>query len=380
MTRWSRDLYLFNASLATPFLVLFLSLVLAGCQGAGDRAASFCDNKVKVFVLTGQSNMTGRGVLSYGTRFPEKEPTTTLLGLTQSREHARKYGFLRQGDLKTEDGWHLRDDVFVTTGPWPHPAKGEEGYNTSRKHGMLGPYFGGRGNRGFGPEWPIGIELGEAYKAPVLLVKVSFGGNSLVRDFRPPGSGGRTGPRYPMILKAVAEAIEHLPEIIPGYTEDQGYELIGLFWNQGLSDLNYKSSAEYQHNLVNLITDLKRDLKCPELKSVVAVTGNWGWGIKRYREHLVEYAEAKKKPVDVFMKERGQQFLDSLQAIRKAQMAVSKLPEFLSSVATAETRDFWRPRKTYGGHGTWQHWNANAESYWLIGESMGKAMVRLLQR
>jgi len=48
------------------------------------------------------------------------------------------------------------------------------------------------------------------------------------------------------------------------------------------------------------------------------------------------------------------------------------------NVATAETRDFWRPRETHGGNGTEEHWNANGESYWLIGEAMAGEMLTLL--
>ena len=43
-----------------------------------------------------------------------------------------------------------------------------------------------------------------------------------------------------------------------------------------------------------------------------------------------------------------------------------------------ETRDFFRPREqSPGGQG--YHWNNNAETYYLIGESMGNAMLKLLK-
>jgi len=45
------------------------------------------------------------------------------------------------------------------------------------------------------------------------------------------------GDKYPLVIKAVREAIENLPEIVPGYDEEQGYELVGFLWNQGLSGI-----------------------------------------------------------------------------------------------------------------------------------------------
>jgi hypothetical protein len=69
----------------------------------------------------------------------------------------------------------------------------------------------------------------------------------------------------------------------------------------------------------------------------------------------------------------------AIRKVTRAQLAVSRRPEFKRTVATAETRHFWRPREEFGGHGTDTHWNANAESYWLIGEAMGREMVKLLE-
>ena len=70
-------------------------------------------------------------------------------------------------------------------------------------------------------------------------------------------------------------------------------------------------------------------------------------------------------------------FVSQYRKVTDAQVAVSKRPEFKGTVAAAETRDFWRTRETFGGNSQGNHWHANGESYWLIGEAMGKAMVRL---
>jgi alpha-galactosidase len=43
-----------------------------------------------------------------------------------------------------------------------------------------------------------------------------------------------------------------------------------------------------------------------------------------------------------------------------------------------ETRDFFRPAEESPSRQGY-HWNGNAETYYLIGEGMGKAMVELIQ-
>jgi hypothetical protein len=52
--------------------------------------------------------------------------------------------------------------------------------------------------------------------------------------------------------------LANLKEIVPGYDESQGYEIVGLLWNQGLSDMdNPEHRTEYEVNLANLIKDLR---------------------------------------------------------------------------------------------------------------------------
>ena len=62
-----------------------------------------------------------------------------------------------------------------------------------------------------------------------------------------------------------------------------------------------------------------------------------------------------------------------------AQAAVAKKPEFRDNVAFVGTRSFYRdPDQSPSGQQ--YHWNSNAETYYLIGEAMGLAMVEILQR
>ena len=52
-------------------------------------------------------------------------------------------------------------------------------------------------------------------------------------------------------------------------------------------------------------------------------------------------------------------------------------PEFAGTVASVDTRDFWREVEESPRSQDY-HYNRNAETYLLVGESMGRAMVRLL--
>ncbi len=327
---------------------------------------------IKIFILSGQSNMTGRGTLEL-MNGPEINKKSTLLHYVQQPENLKSLSFLRNGANKTESGWTIRGDVFITMGEWPHLQPGEKDYSLENKHGGLGPYYGGRKARGFGPELAIGHLLGEHFEEPVLLVKVSFGGNNLAVNFRPPSSGGTLGDKYPKIISAYQDAVKNLPEIIPSYTPEQGYELAGFFWNQGLSDGGKEKAAEYEENMANLIKDLRRDLNGPKMPVAMAVTGNWGWDRK---DMLANFARHRVKHPN-FTLEKGQERVDGLIMLQKAQLAVPKRPEFKGNVAIAETRDFWRSRPIHGGIGTEEHWNANGESYWLIGEAMAKQMLNL---
>ena len=331
-------------ALALPAIALTASALLA-------MAAAAPAKPVRIFVLSGQSNMTGRGSVGDLNK-PAAGQQATLVRFIKEPQNVEKYKFLYNGRQKDREGWTVRDDVFITVGAWPH-----DGTKDAGKHGGLAPNYGGFRSRGIGPELGIGHALGDFYDEPVLLVKVAFGGCSLSKDMRPPSSGGQVGEKYPLIVKAVSDAIEHLPEIIPGYTKETGYEITGFFWNQGESDLAPEAAAEYGKNLVNLITDLRKDVKAPGMKVVVAITGFGG-------RQLAGFTKAEQK--------------EAIGKVIAAQLAVAKRPGFEGTVATVETRDFYRPQEPFGGNKQTIHWHANGESYWLVGDAMGRAMVKLL--
>ena len=182
-----------------------------------------------------------------------------------------------------------------------------------------------------------------------MLVKVAWGGRSLARDFRPPSSGGTTGLYYEAFLVDVFRTLAGLAEIVPGYTHERGYELAGFAWHQGWNGgCNNTMVEEYESNLANLNRDVRVDLGAPNLPVSIGVSGMVGWQPDDYRRIRLINAQL-------------------------AVVNATRYPEFDGTVASVETRDFyWEARPARPGDQVY-HWNNNCESYWLIGEAMGKA-------
>lgn len=318
-----------------PWRVVSLLVCLVGfCPRA--FAETDPSKPVLVFVLAGQSNMEGQAVVDLEGK-DYNDGKGTLKAVLADPDKAALFSHLKRG----ADGWAVRDDVWVRyqreTGPL--------------LKGPLGVGFSVYGDRHhFGPELQFGHVVGDFCDNQVLLVKTAWGGKSLYKDFRPPSSGGQVGPYYTRMLAEVRLALENLATDFPSYG-DRGYELAGLVWYQGWNDGVDPVNAvpQYEQNLVNLITDLRRDLQTPRLPVVIGeLTGPW--------------VEAP----------------DAWATLRKAQAAAASKPEFEGSVRFVETRDFVRkpedsPNPTHGHHEF-----GNAETYLLVGDALGKAMTQLL--
>jgi len=152
------------------------------------------------------------------------------------------------------------------------------------------------------------------------------------------------------MLTEVEDTLQNLDKHVPGY-DGKGYKMAGFAWHQGWNDgLSHGPVAEYEANLTNLIHDLRKEWKSPELPVAIAVSGFGGWNQK----------------------------IDRRLGIIKAQHAVARRKAFAGTAASVETRGFFRPREdSPGGQG--YHWNNNAETYYRIGNGLGQAMVKLLK-
>ncbi len=244
--------------------------------------------------------------------------------------------------------WTVRQDVYFQEARLVEGGKGAPMSAESNKKCL--PKC-----NAIGPEVGFGYVLGTFLDEQVLLIKTAQGNRSLKFDFRPPSSG-RTEPtneyegyEYRAMVQGVRETLEKIDTIVPGY-QGQGYEIAGFGWFQGHKDSG-ATKEEYETNLVNLIQDLRKEFNAPAMKAVVATVGFEGYRIVN-----------------------GPWY-----GIWQAQMAVGdpkQHPEFVGNVASVDTRDFWR-EVNESPRSQGYHYHRNAETYMLVGEAMGRAMVRL---
>ena len=323
------------------------------------------NGKLKIFILAGQSNMVGYGKVELGADLTKATRTPHILGGAGSlramvNNNPAAYSYLVNpnktvtytvaGDTKTYSSWVIRDDVWVSS--WDEGAIGAA---NERRKGALSVGFGDENvlPAGYiGPEFGFGHMVGNGLVDKVLLVKTAWGGKSLAVDFRPPSSGGTTGPYYNEILAKVRLVLADVKKFYPAY-DGKGFEIAGLGWHQGWNDrINPKFVDEYEVNLANLIRDLRKDLNLPALPVVIANTG---------------MADADKDPVAAKLITAQGNVADP-----------KKYPEFAGTVTVVDTRPFYYPL-TSPEVGFIYHWNYNGQSYFQIGESMGNAMMKLIK-
>jgi len=318
---------------------LILCIVLLCSSLLSARAAT-----VKVFILAGQSNMEGQGFIAADPK--RNGGKGSLEFLAKDAATAPKFAHLVDAAGK----WRVRDDVFI---------------HYLQRKGPLTVGFGAKETM-IGPELGIGWVTGDAFKEPVLLIKCAWGGKSLGVDFRPPSAGklpyslgektdaamaqdpAILGKYYRETLALTKAALAQVKELVPG--SDGKYEVVGFGWHQGWNDrVTQPFNDEYEKNMAHFIRDMRRDLGVPKLPFVIGETGMTGPGETHPRAL----------------------------SLMKAQAAVAEHAEFKGNVAFVGTKAFWR-EKEVSPSSQGYHWNTNAETYWLIGEAMGQAMLKLL--
>lgn len=316
-------------ALAGCFVVILAGFIAAG---GADKSAK----PVKVFILAGQSNMEGQAVVDLDGK-SYNDGKGTLKALMNDPKKAPLFKHLKNA----KGQWTVRDDVWVY-------------YQRDKMPLLAGPLaigFTGYGDKHhFGPELQFGHVIGDHIDNQVLLIKTAWGGKSLYQDFRPPSSGGEVGPYYTKMLAQVRHALDNLKTDFPAY-QGQGYELAGFVWYQGWNDGvdPKKAVPQYEENLVNLIKDVRKDLNAPKLPVVIGeLTGPW---VDAPGEWAV---------------------------LRKAQAKAAKRPEFEGNVLFVETRQCVRPANESPNPSHGHHEFGNAETYFLVGDALGKGMVNLL--
>jgi len=250
--------------------------------------------------------------------------------------------------IDDQGNWTVRNDVYYQEARLVEGGKGAPMSAESNKKCLAKC-------NSIGPEVGFGYVMGTFHDEQVLLIKTAQGNRSLRYDFRPPSSGKITDNEYDSfeyraMIKGVHDTLNNIDKVVPGY-KGQGYEIAGFGWFQGHKDSG-STKEDYEKCLVDLINDLRKEFKAPKMKAVVATVGFHGYRLMS----------------------------GPWKGVWEAQMAVGdpkQHPDFAGSVASVDTRDFWRevgesPRSQD------YHYHRNPETYMLVGEAMGRAMVRLL--
>jgi alpha-galactosidase len=315
------------------FLATLVSAATLGALSAAPPSRS-ADGKLKIFILSGQSNMVGFGQVA-------GSPGTME---TYVKSKPKEYGHLVGKDGKPV----VRDDVWVVN--LSYAGKEQQGWLTTGYGASAGH---------IGPEYGFGFAVGDYYEDPVLIIKSAWGGRSLAHNFLSPGSAdypkpekdGDKGFQYAEVLRHVKVITGDLKKYYPGYT-GKGFEIVGFGWHQGWND--QKAVDAYEGNMVNFVKDIRKDLGIPKLPFVIANTGMGGWNI-------VGSYKAK---------------VEKLMVAQLALADPAKYPEFKGNVAGVETRGFQRTIEESPSKQDY-HWFRNWETLYLIGKSMGDAMVAL---
>ncbi len=326
---------------------MWLAVAHLLCGGAV-RGAEPEPRVCRVFILAGQSNMEGQAVVDLEGK-DYNGGRGTLAALLRDPAKAPRLSHL----VGPDGTWRTRDDVIVR-------------YQRQEKPLLVGPLGVGYavydGGHHFGAELQFGHVVGDHLAAvgagPVLLVKTAWGGKSLFRDFRPLSAGPTVdakgepvpapGSFYTLMIEQVREALAAVPAIVPGATRG---ELAGFVWWHGWNDgVDPRQSVPaYEENLACLIRDVRRDLAAPTLPVVIGeLTGPW---------------------VDA---------PPEWERLRAAQKAVAAREEWAGSVRFVPTRSFVRRPEDSPNPGHGHHEFGNAETYFLVGDALGRGMVSLL--
>ena len=157
--------------------------------------------------------------------------------------------------------------------------------------GKLGVGYGGDKSK-IGPEYGFGLSIAEKVDGPILLIKTSWGGKSLNYNFRPPSAGAyelnekeKSGDKadeikknaslnYRMMNESIHAVLDNLKGNHPAYDAAAGYEIAGFVWFQGYNDqFSPEFRDNYKDNMISFIKDVRKEYKVPNMPFVIGVLG-----------------------------------------------------------------------------------------------------------
>lgn len=284
---------------------------------------------LKVYILSGQSNMQGHGHISTVDYIGEDPATAPMLKLILDKDGKPK----------------VCDNIYIT-------YLSETRSGPSEKKGKLTAGYGGvpaHNDIKIGPELMFGIQMEKALDEPILLIKTAWGGKSLNTDFRPPSAGpyvmndwqkenykkqGKdlkkwqeekdkaTGHYYRLMIKHIKETLADIKSVYPDYNPQDGYEIAGFVWFQGWNDMcdshtypqrdNPERYAEYTRLMALFIKDVRKEFGVSDMPFVIGTIGV-----------------------------SGDKATGGIANLRKAMADTALIEEFKGNVGTVDTGAFW---------------------------------------
>ena len=328
-------------------LVLFL---LVGVS------TGFSQGKLKIYILAGEENMVGKGVITPTADHITKNGGMGTLDYMVQNDPSGTYSHL----VTSGTNYVSRDDT------WMYYLR----YGNAEVKGDLTAGYGFHASD-IGPELQFGHAMGDFHKEQILIIKTAWFGQSLGVDFYPPSSGdpsgysvtpaadGDSGFYFMETVRIVRDVVANLGTHFPSYNGN-GYEIAGFGWNHGWTDeRDANKIAKYETNMNNFILDMRDSLGVDSLPFVIGLCGLHG-----------PYGSVA-----------GQNYDGVLKGLVDAQFAMAdytKHPEFICNVTTVDTRGFV-PLQENSPVDRGEFWHTNAEAFYLIGDAMAQGMQSLIQ-
>lgn len=343
--------------ISSPLRTIALAAVTSAILTA---SPAFSADKLKVFILAGQSNMVGHArahtiaTLLHSDKARDTELIRLVFGENSGLSKSTLDEQLQLGRKIDELTGGISNEKIKAMSPGLEKTAVEarvkelkeshEAYklkvassclesdrvyissiaDRNRKAGKLGVGYGGDSKK-IGPEYAFGLSIAEKVDGPILLVKTSWGGKSLHYNFRPPSAGAyelsekersgnkaeeishNAGLNYRMMNEAIHKVLGNLKEHHPTYDAKIGYEVAGFVWFQGFNDQFSPAFRDnYSSNMISFVKDVRAEYDAPNMPFVIGVLGT-GVTAEKVAENAVSVGQRQAA--------RTPEFKDSVAAV-----------------------------------------------------------------
>ena len=305
---------------------------------------------------------------------------------------------------------HVRLPIAKRTRIYAHGAVSGSGGQgiVSTTHGPLSVGYGA-GITKIGPEYGVGITLERLVDAPILLVKCSWGNTSIADAWRAPSLDGvetptekamredanraeteeakregrkaelRPAPKrtdklswcWEKVMPQIDRVLADPGRFHPEYDPQKGYEVAGLVWFQGYSDMGNPAYAEL---LIQLIKDLREKVKTPNMPVVCGSLGH-----AAYKQSALS-SEANK---GMLQASGAPELKGTVDVVNTAPFYPVEF-DFFGQIRRSldENSDEFKKLEALGdraiGDGGSTHYHGSAKFFLLMGDAVARSLANLI--